>query len=473
MEPKAPLTGGGEAPTERSGFFTTRPGSTTTMTLSRSIRRAHSRDTYPHYQALSGWNALLPPRIARTTAPTESHFEVIVIGAGVTGLAAARRAAEIEPQSRILLLDANVVGEGSSGRNSGFLITLPHNTSMSGHDSPTTTARKQMVLYDAGLAWLKSLVDRYAIECGWNSVGKYHAAATADGARRLRDTLRQYDAWGAAYQPLARDALQQCLGTDYYRYGYYSKHNTFVQPAALVRGLADSLPVNVHLWEQEPVLALEKGKPYRVRTRSRLLTADRVIIANNGFATRLGFARNRVFTIYTYAGLTDPLDETELTKLGDQPEWGVIPANRLGTTLRKTAQSRFMVRSGYSYESEQPLARVRAMLQDCYRHRYPAMRSHALPHIWGGVTALTRNGAAYFGQVDHGLYISSGCNGAGMLKGSMFGKLLGEMACGEQSPQLADALGFARPSWLPPEPIRRIAVVSAIRYQAHRAGLER
>ena len=89
------------------------------------------------------------------------------------------------------------------------------------------------------------------------------------------------------------------------------------------------------------------------------------------------------------------------------------------------------------------------------------------------LTALTRNGALYFGQISRGLYISIGCNGAGMLKGSMFGKLLGEMACGQQSPQLADALGFERPTWLPPEPLRRIAIVSTIQYQKYKAGIER
>ncbi|HLU15505.1 MAG TPA: FAD-binding oxidoreductase, partial [Burkholderiaceae bacterium] len=85
----------------------------------------------------------------------------------------------------------------------------------------------------------------------------------------------------------------------------------------------------------------------------------------------------------------------------------------------------------------------------------------------------TRNGAVYFGRVEDGLYLSIGCNGAGMLKGSVFGKLMGEMACGEESPELAEVLGFQRPSWLPPEPLRRLAVMSAISYQKMRAGKER
>lgn len=432
-----------------------------------------TNQTFPSYQAGSGWNALLERREAQLQAPAAKHFDLIVIGAGVTGLAAARRAAELEPGSRILLVDASVIGEGSSGRNSGFLINLPHNTGMSGHGSPLEVARKQIALYDEGLAWLKSLIDRHGIDCGWNHVGKYHAAATAEGEASLRANLAQYREWGVQYRELDSDALQHELGTGYYRYGYHSANNVFVQPATLVRGLAGSLPGNVTLWEGEPVLAIEKGRPHTVVTRSARLTAPRVVIANNGFARKLGFARDRVFTIYTYAALTPRLQQEELDKLGPAPEWGVIPANRLGTTLRKAAGGRFMVRSAYSYEREQPLEQVRAMLRQSYQRRYPGLRGHDFEYVWGGVTALTRNGALYFGQVDEGLFISIGCNGAGMLKGSMFGKLLGEMACGLQSPALADALGFERPTWLPPEPLRRLAVLGAISYQKRRAGLER
>ena len=173
--------------------------------------------TYPRYQAASGWNALLPARQARTAAPEERHFEAVVIGAGVTGLAAARRIAELQPQARVLLIDASTIGEGSSGRNSGFLINLPHNTGMSGHGSPVEVARKQIKLYNTGIDWLKSLVDQHGIDCGWNPVGKYHAAATPDGEKRLRETLRQYEQWGVAYRELGADQLQAALGTRYYR----------------------------------------------------------------------------------------------------------------------------------------------------------------------------------------------------------------------------------------------------------------
>ncbi len=416
---------------------------------------------------------MLGARLPHTKAPVEKQFDVIVVGAGFTGLAAARRIAELEPQSSILVIDATTVGDGSSGRNSGFLINLPHNTGMSGHGGPTEVARKQIRLYDIGLKWLHSIIVKHDIQCGWNPVGKFHAAATKEGERSLRASLVQYREWGVAYRELDAASLKKELGTDYYHYGHHSANNVFVQPAALIRGLADSLPPNVQLWEGESVIGLEGSGPFQVQTGSTTLKAARVIVANNGFARKLGLARDRVFTIYTYAAMTPLLPESELAKMGSNSEWGVIPANRLGTTLRRTKDGRFMVRSAYSYEKELPLSKVQVMLRDSFQHRYPDMKSHTFEYVWGGVTALTRNGALFFGEVKKGLYVSLGCNGAGVLKGSMFGKLLGEMACGQNSPELTDALGFERPTWLPPDPIRRIAVVSAIQFQKQRAGLER
>lgn len=433
----------------------------------------HAADgKYPTYHDCSGWNAMLPERLAK--GPTNGRrFGTVVIGGGYTGLAAARRIAELRPDEQVLVLEASAIGEGSSGRNSGFVINLPHNTRMGGHASPLEVARKQIGMYGAGLRWLEQLVRENGIDCGWNPVGKFHAAATEAGVQNLEASLAQYREWGVPYELFDRDALREKLGTTYYQYGYHSSNNVFVQPAALIRGLADSLPSNVVLVEGEPVVSLDGGPRFRVGTVRAEYVADRVVLANNGFAKALGILRDRLITIFTYAALTPRLAESELEKLGDTPEWGVIPANRLGTTLRRVRDGRFMVRSAYSYEREQSSAHTLAQLTESYQRRYPNLKSHRFEFIWGGTTALTRNGATFFGELRPGLFASLGCNGAGVLKGSTYGKLLGEMAMGVQSSHLSDALSLEGPSWLPPEPFRRAGVVSAIKYQAARAGLER
>lgn len=150
---------------------------------------------------------------------------------------------------------------------------------MGGHTSPVEVARKQILLYEAGLRWLEQLVREHGIDCNWNPVGKFHAAAGEAGAESLRASLAQYREWGVSYEEFDRDTLRLKLGTSYYQYGYYSPHNVFVQPAALIRGLADSLPANVVLLEGEPVVSLGESSPFQVTTSRARYVADRVVLA--------------------------------------------------------------------------------------------------------------------------------------------------------------------------------------------------
>ena len=140
-----------------------------------------------------------------------------------------------------------------------------------------------------------------------------------------------------------------------------------------------------------------------VRTRNGPFSADNVILANNAFARRLGFLRSRLVTIYTYAGVTPVLDAAQQALLGQRDQWGVIPANRLGTTLRRIRGGRFMVRSAYSYEAEQPLERMAGQLRASFQRRYPQLAAHDFEYVWSGSTALTGNGASFVGEVRRAL----------------------------------------------------------------------
>lgn len=431
------------------------------------------QNAYPTYLRRSGWNALLPERIPYTDVPAQRGFDIVIIGAGYTGLAAARRIAEERPNQQVLVLDGSTVGEGSSGRNSGFVINLPHNTKTGVDPAGREAAMRQVRIYDTGLSWLKKTVEDNRIDCSWNPAGKYYAAVTEDGEKKLRASLRQYRDWGIAYSEYDREGLQSKIGTSYYRYGFHSLSNVFVQPAALIRGLLETLPRNVTVLEQTPVYSLSGRSPFRIETARGDFAADKVIIANNSFAKSLGLLQDRLMSIYTYAAMTPKLSDEELAKQGQPGEWGVLPGKRIGSTIRRTADGRFLVRCVQTYEREASDDRFLDLLTESYRRRFPAMASHEFEHFWSGVVGLTRNGATYFGELRPKLYISAGCNGVGILKGSMFGRLIGELAMGQDSEILRDVLAMERPTWLPPEPFRRIGVLSAIRYQAATSGAER
>ncbi|QQO13889.1 FAD-binding oxidoreductase [Bradyrhizobium diazoefficiens] len=421
----------------------------------------------------SGLNALLPPRAPLTRLPQCKRFHSIVVGAGYTGLGAARRLAELLPDEEIFVLEASEVGEGASGRNSGFLGLNPSQPEANANGTARDDALRKIRIQTAGLDLLRSLVTRHGIDCDWDEMApRICGAATAGGERSARGARESLQSWGLRCMELSGEDLKEIIGTDYYRYGYQPLKHALVQPAALVRGLAESLPANVTLLERNAVEAIEGASPFVVKTSRGDFEADKVFVANNANARELGLLNDRLFAVYTYGALTPELDDDELQRLGTTRAWGVHPPTAIGTTMRKMLR-RFLIRSGYSYENESSdLAKVRASLEQLYRNRFPGMRSYDLEHVWGGAICMTYNRQFYFGEPRRGLFAAVGCGGGGVVRGSIHGKLLAEMACGSQSELLSDRLALSGPSWIPPEPFRRIGAATSMAWGRWRAGRE-
>lgn len=416
---------------------------------------------YPRYSSGCGWNALLPARLARPPVSGRVDCDVVIIGAGYTGVAAARRFAAIEPDASIVLLDASVAGEGNPGRNSGFLLEI----SLANDADPAALQRMRACndLVAAAMQKIETLVSGNGIDCALERSGVYRAAAGAGGQAAIENYRQFLEGAGLPYETLSRDELEARIGTRFYRSGLFSPHCYLAQPAALIRGLVDCLPRSVLLHENTPAVSLaRRDGRMRVTTPAGSVSADRVVIANNAFAKALGIGRSRVAAIYTYAALTEPLQARHLDDMGGVTSWGLLPAHRLGSTMRRTPDGRLLVRSCYDYERERDIASVAQSLKDCLTRRFPALGDVAFAHTWGGATGFTLNGGPLWGEIERGVFVSAGCNGGGVVKGTLFGELLADLACGRDVPDV-DAL-FGRAAWMPPEPLRRagFAVTSAL-----------
>ncbi|MFQ5551920.1 MAG: NAD(P)/FAD-dependent oxidoreductase, partial [Gemmatimonadales bacterium] len=150
-----------------------------------------------------GWYAVLPEPAPANRLKGDQVADWVVIGAGVTGLAAARRLGELAPDARVLLLDEYRVGYGASGRNSGFIIDTPHLTEQFDVESNRRISR----LVIAGLAELERLVDEHGIECEWSPRGHLTAVVESKRVKKLHATVRTLEAVGEEYDWLEGDAL--------------------------------------------------------------------------------------------------------------------------------------------------------------------------------------------------------------------------------------------------------------------------
>lgn len=433
--------------------------------------------TLPRNDPHCGWYLSLPPPPQARVLAGGQRAHYVVIGGGFTGVAAARRLAELQPDAHIALVEAGRIGDGAAGRSSGFIIDQAHNIRASSFADGLENEKRQLRINREGIAYLRSTVHERGIACGWREDGKVHAAATARGVSRLEDFARTLDALGQPYSRLDATQLKQIVGTGYYRAGLHTPGTVLAQPAALVRGLGETLPANVAVYEESAVVEIAYGPPHRLRTSGGLISADSVLLANNGFGAFFGFYRHHLLPVVTFGSLTRRLTADERARLGGHESWGVIPADPFGTSVRRTPDHRILIRNIYAYASgfhptEPQRRRARARHEHCFRARFPMLQGVGFEYSWGGALCLSRNGEPVFGELAPGVFASICHNGVGIARGTICGKLLAELAVGHPSESLDIMLAYGRPSRKFPEPITALGARLTLAYRRMRAARE-
>lgn len=425
----------------------------------------------------NGWSADLSPRQAKPPLAGDQRADWVVVGAGFAGLAAARRLAELRPHQQVALIEAQTVGEGASGRNSGFAIDLPHNVGSSLEE--LDGSQRYMRLARAAMASHEQLIARHRIDCGWTIAGKYHAAVSPKGAQEvLQPFVKELEALGEPYRWLEAAALRQEIGTPYYHAAVYTPGCALMNPAALCRGLADSLPENVTLYEKTPVQAVDYDNGTRLTTPEGSLFAPKTIIAVNGFVEQFGFYRGKVLPFAAHASLSRRLSDDERAALGGKDQWGLTPANAFaGVTMRLTPDRRILIRQDIRYcpsyrQSDAIRAAVRKNHKRLFDRRFPMLPQVEIEHTWTGYLALTGNHVPGFGEVAPNIFAAVCQNAVGVTKGTIGGLLAADLACGQDNPLIEDMRSLGEPERLPPRPLLDIGVRARFAWELWRARAE-
>lgn len=417
---------------------------------------------YPAYHREGGWTSTANQRRTHPQLTQPQNCDAVIIGAGYTGIAIARQLAELWPDSDIRILEAETIGSGSPGRNSGFVLE---------HAFTGATPDTAGELYHHYKATQNHLRSNGYQGAHTPQPHIFKGAATDRGVRKLADMARFLERSEQPFEWMGPEDVRSITGGVYYRAGVKLPGNSLVNPYTLVSNLADSLPPNVTLYEESPAIRLSRTESeWLVTTPDASLQAPRVFLANNAFATSLGFGNAYSVKIFTYAGITPRLPADLFTSLSGNGHWGLLPAHRLGATLRTTDDGRLLIRGFYGYENEGGDS-TRHYLEQSLFARFPELRRYGLESWWGGTTSLTANGAPFWGEAESGLYVSIGCNGVGILKGTLLGQQLANLATG--APHLDVDRLMGKPGWMPPEPFRHIGfrLVSAVERKL--AGAER
>jgi glycine/D-amino acid oxidase-like deaminating enzyme len=398
-----------------------------------------------------GWYETLeeppPPQVARGSL----RYDAAVIGAGFTGLACARRLAELSPSSSIVLLEADRIGAGNSGRNSGFLLDI----SFYDDAAPAVQAARTR-LQQSGLRELARVVSDNRIACDWQPWGNLYGSLTDREDRWLSRLARRYSGCGVPLEEWSAAKMAQVTGSKRFLRGLFHPGSILVQPVKLARGLAATLRGNVRVFENSRVSTLKhRGSRVELQTDESQITADRVFLCANGGTPELGYGKNRLLKVSTFAAMTPSLDELS-GGIGEVEAFGLLPSYPGGPTLRKTRDHRLLVRQDLAFTpkgcpKEADYTRFVEQARETARLRWPELGHVPFEFVWSGVMSLTRNNAQIFGQIEKNVYVAAFCNGAGNTSGTMAGRLLAELSTGQASDLLSDQMSLPAPRWLPPD----------------------
>ncbi|MGK0149683.1 NAD(P)/FAD-dependent oxidoreductase [Pseudomonas putida] len=437
----------------------------------------HRVTSLPADDKTPGWYHLSPKRQARPALKGDAKAPFVVIGAGFTGLAAARQLALNFPDKQIILVEAQEVGFGTSGRNAGFAIDLPHDISTPDYIGELGKARKILAMNRQGQSILHDLVQEHGIECHLRQSGKYQAALEEHGLSVLEAYRGGLEKLGQECTMVEGDELPEHIGTKFYKRALYTPGTMLLQPAMLVKGLADTLPANVTLFEHTPITSVTYGPQTILHHPNGQITAEKLILANDAFGTHFGFLPRSLLPIFTYGSITRPLTLAEQKDLGGKDFWGVIPGHPFGTTVRRTHDNRIFVRNSFSFipdgrAKDEYLHKFRENHKRSFDRRFPMLPDVGFEYTWGGGLAMSRNGAGFFGQLLPNVYGALGSNGLGITRGTVTGTLLADWLAGKDGELIQFLLNGPKPAINPPEPFLSMGVNFTLWREQSGAGLE-
>ena len=437
----------------------------------------------PQQQGRAAWNAILSPAPEADPLNGDRTADVVVIGAGFAGLSAARRLKQIDPALDVIVLDAGRIAEGAAGRNSGFMIDIPHELTSEDY-AGAGDDRRMMVLNRQAQAFGAEAVAEYSITPDFfEKVGKINGAGGAKAAAHNQSLATHLEALGEPYEMLDAQAMREVTGSAFYTSGLFTPGTVMVQPAGYVRGLAAGLRRDgVTICEDSPATAFsQQSSGWQVETPRATISCGRIILTVNGHLESFGFERGRLMQLFLFAVMTPDLSADQVAALGGHSRWGVTPSDPMGTTMRRIdgplGGNRIVTRSCAALRpnmraSDRDMDRAAKVMQTKLEARFPMLKGLKMEHAWAGHLCLTMNGVSVAREVAEGVY--SGCvqNGLGIARGTLTGIAAAERCMGLDSEIATFFEAQDTPKRLPPQPFREIGANAVLRWKETRVGLE-
>ncbi|TFB77273.1 FAD-dependent oxidoreductase [Cryobacterium glaciale] len=417
------------------------------------------------------WDQLGQP-VPRAALPGSTSADVVIVGAGYTGLWTAYYLKKAAPHLRIVVLEARFAGFGASGRNGGWLtnsVTGGREQYLKSHGRPAAE-RFQAAMNDTVDEVIR-VAALEGIEAGIVKGGEFTVAYDPAQQHRLERAARAEQAWAHTdVELLSTTAAQNRINVAGTTGAMWHPHCARINPAELVAGLARTVvSLGVELYENT---AVSEIVPHRAVTVRGTVTASFVVRATEGFTAGIKGLHRTWLPMNSSLIATEPLAASVWESIGWSGRETLGDMAHAYMYAQRTSDDRVAIGGrGVPYrfgsktdaDGQTPQVTVDALREILVRF-FPATKGARIDHAWSGVLGVPRDWAATVGlDPQTGLGWAGGYVGTGVATTNLAGRTLTDLILGRSSSLVELPWVNHRVRAWEPEPLRWLAVTALYR----------
>jgi glycine/D-amino acid oxidase-like deaminating enzyme len=405
------------------------------------------------------------PELARNIST-----DLLIIGAGFTGLWTALLAKEEGPSREIVVLEAGEVATGATGRNGGFMdASITHGL----HNGLARWRGEFPTLLAMGLANLdqiESTIERLGIECDFLRTGDVSMASEPYQVEELRAEMKISARYHIKSEFYDRDGVQEIVKSPFFIAGLnHHNYSALVNPAHLAWGLRKAcLDLGVQIYEYSAVTKLVEENNHIIASTSHgCVRASRVALVTNAFPPLLKRLAYYVVPVYDYVLVTEPLTPMQRESIGWFGREGISDASRQFHYTRTTADGRILWggydavyywNNGFGPHLEKDPASF-ARLAEHFTQVFPQLEGIRFTHAWGGAIDTCSRFSPFWGTAHHGktAYVM-GYTGLGVGASRFGARVILDILDNRKTERTALEMVRTKPLPFPPEPFRSIGI---------------
>ena len=412
------------------------------------------------------------PQRPQALAPVTGNIDadLVIVGAGFTGLWTALLAHDVDPDRKIVVVERTRVADGGTGRNGGFMaasITHGFGNGLARwpEELPTLLTMGQRNLED-----IETFVNLNGIDCDFRRSGEIDIAVAEHQVEELRETVRDMRDFGLDVHFLEAEELQASIHSPSYLAGLRDMSSVaLVDPAKLAWGLLATARLRgIEVYENTEITDFSDDHDrVTFRTRHHTITTQRAVMATNAFPSLIPAVRHRVVPVYDYVLMTEPLTDSQWDSIGWSGREGLSDSGNQFHYYRPTEDGRILwggydavyhPGNGFGPEFENDDAAYQRLATH-FLQTFPQLEGIRFSHAWGGAIDTCSRFTAFWGTEAAGkIAYVAGFTGLGVGASRFAAQVTLDLLDGHDTARTRLEMVQSKPIPFPPEPLRTLGI---------------